>query len=66
MGKAIFDVSSNSSIVNAPGPDLVLVEMENSEPINVSISSPENGNTKWLVLKPTPGNGTDANTCHTE
>ena len=63
MGKAEFDVSSNSSIVNAPGPDLVLVEMENSEPLNVSISSAENRNNKWLVLKPTPSNGTDSNTC---
>jgi hypothetical protein len=62
MGKAIFDVSNvNSSIVNIPGPDLIVVEMHNPEPINASIPDFDTGGSK--VESPTPSNNTDIVNC---
>jgi hypothetical protein len=65
MGAAVFDVSSptDSPILNIPGPDLMVVEMHNPDLINVSISEPETGNTKSLLLRPTPSSNATMNNC---
>lgn len=64
MGKAVFDVSTtNSSIINIPGPDLVVAEMHNPEPINASIPDFDTGENRWIVLTPSPSNDTRTNSC---
>lgn len=55
MGRAIFDVSTvNSSIVNGPGPELMVVELHNPERINFSIPNFVTDGPKALVMKPIP------------
>jgi hypothetical protein len=63
MGQAVFDVSSteNSSIINGPGPDLMVVEMSNAERMNASVFDSDAGKAKWLFVKPTPS--ATKNTC---
>jgi hypothetical protein len=65
-GKAVFELSfGNRTLLNGPGPDLLVYETDNPEPFRISVFDPTRNNytsTAQFVPRPT---GTNNNICQT-